>query len=116
MTANPANLCGQSTSDNSAVRRIAELAAPRRARLLHNSAAEPPTRTARLLRRTASSLVLAAFALAVTLLPGVDRATGAGGRILLLMTAALALTRADRSASGSVRSALERPLVEKNTP
>ncbi|WP_159052363.1 hypothetical protein [Streptomyces longwoodensis] len=85
--------------------------------LMRHSAGEPPTsRTARLLRRTASSLVLAAFALAVPLLPGVDRATGAGVRILLLMTAALALTPADGSASGSVRSALERSLFTKNTP
>ncbi|MCX5000731.1 hypothetical protein [Streptomyces longwoodensis] len=85
--------------------------------LMRHSAAEPPTsRTARLLRRTASSLVLAAFALAIPLLPGVDRATGAGVRILLLMTAALALTPADASASGSVRSALERSLFTKNTP
>ncbi|MFJ4487063.1 hypothetical protein ACIP3D_32485 [Streptomyces longwoodensis] len=45
-----------------------------------------------------------------------DRATGAGVRILLLMTAALALTPADGSASGSVRSALERSLFTKNTP
>ncbi|MFI1376132.1 hypothetical protein ACH4UY_29530 [Streptomyces longwoodensis] len=85
--------------------------------LMRHSAAEPPTsRTARLLRRTASSLVLAAFALAIPLLPGVDRATGAGVRILLLMTAALTLTPADGSASGSVRSALERSLFTKNTP
>ncbi|MGW5284505.1 hypothetical protein ACWERI_34510 [Streptomyces collinus] len=85
--------------------------------LMRHSAAEPPTsRTARLLRHTASSLVLTAFALAIPLLPGVDRATGAGVRILLLMTAALALTPADGSASGSVRSALERSLFTKNTP
>jgi hypothetical protein len=85
--------------------------------LMRHSAAEPPTsRTARLLRHTASSLVLEAFALAVPLLPGVDRATGAGVRILLLMTAAFALTPADSSSSGSFRSALERSLFEKNTP
>ncbi|MFK4123633.1 hypothetical protein [Streptomyces longwoodensis] len=85
--------------------------------LMQHSAAEPPTsRTARLLHRTACSLVLAAFALAISLLPGVDQSTGAGVRILLLMTAAVALTPADSSSSGSVRSALERSLFTKDTP
>jgi hypothetical protein len=85
--------------------------------LMQHSAAEPPTsRVTRLVRRTGSSLVLVAFAVAVPLLPGVDSATGGGVRVLLLMTAALALTPASDSASGSIRSALERSLFTKGAP
>ncbi|WP_158838661.1 hypothetical protein [Streptomyces sp. NRRL S-1022] len=85
--------------------------------LMQHSAAEPPTsRAARFVRRTGSSLVLVAFAVIIPLLPGVDSATGAGVRVLLLMTAALALTPAGGSASGSIRSALERSLFPKATP
>ncbi|MGX7760357.1 hypothetical protein ACWQ06_17095 [Streptomyces angustmyceticus] len=87
------------------------------AALMQHSAAEPPTsRAARLARRTGSSLVLVAFAVVIPLLPGVDGATGGGVRVLLLMTAALALTPAGDSASGSIRSALERSLFTKGTP
>ncbi|MGI5262179.1 hypothetical protein [Streptomyces angustmyceticus] len=87
------------------------------ASLMQHSAAEPPTsRAARLARRTGSSLVLVAFAVVIPLLPGVDGATGGGVRVLLLMTAALALTPAGDSASGSIRSALERSLFTKGTP
>lgn len=82
--------------------------------LMEHSSAEPPTsRAARLLRRTGSSLALVAFALVIPLLPGVDGATGGGVRVLLLMTAALALTPASDAASSSVRSALERSLFAK---
>lgn len=85
--------------------------------LMQHSVAEPPTsRAARLVRRTGSSLVLIAFAVVIPLLPGVDNATGGGVRVLLLMTAALALTPASDSASGSIRSALERSLFTKGTP
>ncbi|WP_234342645.1 hypothetical protein [Streptomyces sp. NRRL B-3648] len=85
--------------------------------LMQHSAAEPPTsRAARFVRRTGSSLILVAFAVIIPLLPGVDGATGAGVRVLLLMTAALALTPAGDSASGSIRSALERSLFPKATP
>ncbi|MEW1750845.1 hypothetical protein [Streptomyces angustmyceticus] len=85
--------------------------------LMQHSAAEPPTsRAARLVRRTGSSLVLMAFAVIIPLLPGVDSATGGGVRVLLLMTAALALTPAGDSASSSIRSALERSLFTKGTP
>ncbi|MFK0174015.1 hypothetical protein ACIQU5_35090 [Streptomyces sp. NPDC090306] len=84
------------------------------ASLMEHSSAEPPTsRAARLLRRTGSSLALVAFALVIPLLPGVDGATADGVRVLLLMTAALALTPASDSASSSVRSALERSLFAK---
>ncbi|KAB1139269.1 hypothetical protein F7R91_40575 [Streptomyces luteolifulvus] len=86
------------------------------AALMQHSAAEPPTsRAARLVRRTGSSLVLVAFAVIIPLLPGVDNATGGAVRVLLLMTAALALTPASDSASGSIRSALERSLFTKGT-
>ncbi|MFC9324155.1 hypothetical protein [Kitasatospora sp. NPDC057015] len=79
--------------------------------LLEHSAPEPPvSRAVRLLRRIGPSLVLVAFALAIPLLPGVDGGTGAGVRVLLLMTAALSLTPAGDAASTSVRSALERSL------
>ncbi|MER5888681.1 hypothetical protein ABT160_33055 [Streptomyces sp. NPDC001941] len=82
--------------------------------LLEHGATEPPaSKAARLLRRTAPSLTLVAFAVVIPLLPGVDGATGGGVRVLLLMTAALALTPAGDSASGSVRSALERSLFPK---
>ncbi|MBT2423412.1 hypothetical protein J7F01_16840 [Streptomyces sp. ISL-22] len=85
--------------------------------LMQHSAAEPPTsRAARLVRRAGSSLVLIAFAAVIPLLPGVDGATGEAVRVLLLMTAALALTPASDSASGSIRSALERSLFTKGTP
>ncbi|MFD9204755.1 hypothetical protein ACFVZM_00550 [Streptomyces sioyaensis] len=93
---------------------VLALAAGDLATLMQHSAAEPPTsRAARILRRTGSSLVLAAFAVVIPLLPGVDGATGGGVRVLLLMTAALALTPASDSASGSIRSALERSLFTK---
>ncbi|SOE14018.1 hypothetical protein SAMN06272775_4982 [Streptomyces sp. 2323.1] len=93
---------------------VLALAAGDVAALMQHSAAEPPTsRAARILRRTGSSLVLAAFAVVIPLLPGVDGATGGGVRVLLLMTAALALTPAGDSASGSIRSALERSLLTK---
>ncbi|WP_190212307.1 hypothetical protein [Kitasatospora indigofera] len=79
--------------------------------LLEHSAPEPPvSRVIRFLRRTATSLVLVAFALVIPLLPGVDSGTGAGVRVLLLMTAALSLSPAGDAASTSVRSALERSL------
>ncbi|RXS70316.1 hypothetical protein EST92_24795 [Streptomyces sp. TM32] len=95
---------------------VLALAAGDLAALMQHSAAEPPTsRAARILRRTGSSLVLAAFAVVIPLLPGVDGATGGGVRVLLLMTAALALTPAGDSASGSIRSALERSLFTKGT-
>lgn len=85
--------------------------------LMQHSATEPRTsRAARLVRRTGSSLALAAFAVIIPLLPGVDSATGGGVRVLLLMTAVLALTPASDSASGSIRSALERSLFTKGTP
>ncbi|WP_191971820.1 hypothetical protein [Streptomyces luteolifulvus] len=51
----------------------------------------------------------------IPLLPGVDSATGGAVRVLLLMTAALALTPASDGASGSIRSALERSLFTKGT-
>lgn len=77
---------------------VLALAAGDVAALMQHSAAEPPTsRAARILRRTGSSLVLAAFAVVIPLLPGVDGATGGGVRVLLLMTAALALTPAGDS-------------------
>ncbi|MBM4796388.1 hypothetical protein HXP44_31240 [Streptomyces sioyaensis] len=97
-------------------RGVLALAAGDLAALMQHSAAEPPTsRAARILRRTGSSLVLAAFAVVIPLLPGVDGATGGGVRVLLLMTAALALTPASDGASGSIRSALERSLFTKGT-
>ncbi|WP_147974018.1 hypothetical protein [Streptomyces sp. col6] len=84
--------------------------------LMQHSTAEPSvSRVARLVRRAASSLVLVVFALVIPILPGVDGATGGGVRVLLLMTAALALTPANDLASSSVRSALERSLVTKST-
>ncbi|WAU82683.1 hypothetical protein O1Q96_24950 [Streptomyces sp. Qhu-G9] len=96
---------------------VLALAAGDLAALMQHSAAEPPTsRAARLVRRTGSSLVLVAFAVVIPLLPGVDSATGGGVRVLLLMTAALALTPASDSASSSIRSALERTLFTKGTP
>ncbi|MFI1213189.1 hypothetical protein ACH4UV_37045 [Streptomyces sp. NPDC020802] len=96
---------------------VLALAAGDLAALMQHSAAEPPTsRAARLVRRTGSSLVLVAFAVVIPLLPGVDSATGGGVRVLLLMTAALALTPASDSASSSIRSALERTLFTRGTP
>lgn len=60
--------------------------------LMEHRPAEPSTsRATRLVRRAGSSLVLVVFAVAIPLLPGVDSATGGGVRVLLLMTAALAL-------------------------
>lgn len=86
------------------------------ASLMQHSAPEPPvSRLTRFLRRTGAGLVLVLFAVAIPLLPGVDNETGAGVRVLLLMTAALSLTPAGDLASNSIRSALERSLFNKNS-
>ncbi|MET8344805.1 hypothetical protein [Streptomyces microflavus] len=95
---------------------VLALAAEDLTALMQHSAAEPSaSRVARLVRRTGSSLALVVFAMVIPLLPGVDSATGDGVRVLLLMTAALALTPASDLASSSVRSALERSLFAKST-
>ncbi|MFC7810150.1 hypothetical protein [Streptomyces olivaceus] len=84
--------------------------------LMEHSSAEPPaSRGNRLMRRTGSSLILATFAMVIPLLPGVNSATGNGVRVLLLMTAVLALLQVGDSASGSIRSALERSLFTNST-